>query len=169
MKTNKQPPPLADDLPSLLARIGRHPFLKDLDPSILSKLVIYSMPSEFAAGDVIFHEGEIANRFYLIEEGIVALELRVAQGIPVRIETIGAGEVLGWSWLFPPYTWHFDARAVVPVKGVFFYATRLREHCQEDSRLNLELMLRVTNVLVKRLNAMQRKFAAVSEAALQRI
>ena len=69
------------------------------------------MRSQFTAGQVIFEKGETANRFYLIESGRVALESSTL-GEVVRIDEVGAGDLLGWSWIFPPYVWHFDARAI---------------------------------------------------------
>ncbi len=152
----------------LRARIASHPFLKGMPADQLATLAIYSMESSFTAGQSIFHEGDIANRFYLIEEGSVALEMRINGGDPIRIETIGAGEVLGWSWLLPPYTWHFEARAIEPVKAIFLYGTRLRERCEEDSRLGHELMQRVSAVAIDRLNALRRRLAELLRAQRQR-
>jgi CRP/FNR family transcriptional regulator, cyclic AMP receptor protein len=96
----------------------------------------------------------VANRFYLICSGKV--ELQVANDFdhqPVVVETIGAGSVLGWSWLFPPYCWHFDACAITPVKAIFFYGTRLREECETNHELGHELMKRVSAVVIERLQA----------------
>ena len=72
---------------------------------------------------------------------------------PVAVQVIGPGDVLGWSWLFPPYYWHFDARALVPTTAIFFYGTRLREQCEADHDLGYELMKRVTAVVIRRLQA----------------
>jgi len=71
-----------------------------------------AMATQFAEQQVIFCEGDLANRFYLMEKGKVALESRTADGKVVLVETIGPGDALGWSWLFPPYYWHFGARAL---------------------------------------------------------
>lgn len=117
------------------------------------------MFTEFMAGDVILNEGDSANRFYLILEGKVDLEsLEMGTGA-VQIQTLGKGDVLGWSWLFPPYYWHFDARAVVPTKAIFFYGTRLRELCGDNHDLGYELMTRVSEIIIKRLQAARRELA----------
>ncbi len=89
------------------------------------------MNSHFDAGELIFSEGDPANRFYLLIKGKVVLESD-GEGEPTVIQTIGPGDVLGWSWLFPPFYWHFDARAEQPIDAVFFYGTRLRELCEAD-------------------------------------
>jgi CRP/FNR family cyclic AMP-dependent transcriptional regulator len=135
------------------------PFLKGLSRQQLDLLFSNSMPVEFPEGESIFREGQLANRFYLILEGEVALEsaAREKDGDPDLIQTIGAGDVLGWSWLFPPYYWHFDARAVKSTKAIFIYGTRLRESCEENHDLGYELMKRISEIVIKRLQATRRR------------
>ena len=137
----------------LKADIAEHPFLRGLSPKHLATLSDFAMNAEFASGKLIFSEGDPANRFYLILEGKVALEARAENGDTVPVQTIGPGDVLGWSWLFPPYSWHFDARAIEPTKAIFFYGTSLREQCQEDSSLGYELMKRAAAIVIERLQA----------------
>ena len=133
--------------------IAEHPFLKGFTSRNLQILADSAMHVEFETGQIIFQEGDLANRFYLIESGKVALETPKKDEEPKLIQTIGAGDVLGWSWLFPPYYWHFDARAVEPTKAIFFYGTRLREQCEQDHDLGYELMKRMSEVVIKRLQA----------------
>ena len=76
---------------------------------------------------------------------------------PKLIQTIKAGDVLGWSWLFPPYLWHFDARAVKPTKAIIFFVTTLRELCESDHSPGYEFMKRVTKVVIKRLQSTRLK------------
>ena len=121
-----------------------------------------AMQTRFEEGQLIFHEGDSANRFYLIQEGRVAIETETKERSVLPIQIIGPGEVLGWSWLFPPYDWQFDARALEPTKAVFFYGTRLREYCEQDHDLGYELMKRVAAVIVKRLQATRRQLTRLS-------
>ncbi len=137
--------------------ISGHPFLKGLSPEHLEILADCAMQTQFEPNQVVFREGEVANRFYLILEGKVALESSAKEGAVISIETIGPAEVLGWSWLFPPYYWHFDARALVPTKAIFFYGTRLRERCEEDHDLGYELIRRTAQVLMRRLQSTRRE------------
>src|SRR5688500_3306107 len=111
----------------------------------------------YGPGERIFREGDPANRFYLIESGTVALEARPEGKDLVRIQTLRGGGVLGWSWLFPPYTWHFDARTEEPTTAIFFYGTRIRENCEEQPELGYELMKRIADVLIKRLQETRNK------------
>jgi CRP/FNR family cyclic AMP-dependent transcriptional regulator len=105
----------------------------------------------FNAGAVLFREGDAADRFFLIRHGSVALELYVPARGPAIIETLEAGEVAGWSWLFPPYRWHFDARALTSVRATAFDGACLRGKCEDDPKLGYELMSRFAQVLIERL------------------
>jgi CRP/FNR family cyclic AMP-dependent transcriptional regulator len=141
--------------------LASQPFLKGMTERILTLLAAEAMPVEFKAGTSIFTAGGPANRFYLLLSGEVALEAsgdqRDDERKPLVIGTLGAGEVLGWSWLFPPYYWLFDARAVTPVRAIFFYGSRLREQCETDHELGYQLMKRTNEIVLGRLQATRRR------------
>jgi len=139
------------------ALIQSHPFFKDFDPHQQRLLADCAMEKNFEAGEIIFREGDPANRFYLILEGKVILESYVLDRGRVEIQTIEAGDVLGWSWLLPPYYWQFDARAVTPTKAIFFYATPLRDEAENDHELGYQLYKRISAVMLKRLQATRRR------------
>jgi CRP/FNR family transcriptional regulator, cyclic AMP receptor protein len=107
----------------------------------------------FAAGDTLMAENEQANTFYALRHGTVALETYVPQRGAVTVETLHGGEVLGWSWLFPPYRTMFDARALGVVRAIAFDGACLRGKCDEDPALGYELMKRFAEVMVERLQA----------------
>jgi len=142
-----------DDAAALEEQIAAHPLLRGIKPQHVKVLAACAMPARFKEGELIFREGDPANRFSLLEEGKVSLEFNAKDEASVTIQTIGVGEVLGWSWLFPPYYWHFDARALEPVKAIFFYGTWLREYCEQDHDLGYELMKRMAEVVIRRLQA----------------
>jgi len=104
---------------------------------------------------MIFREGEMANRFYLLTQGVVVMETYTKDSGGALVDKIGAGDVLGWSWLFPPYYWRMDARAVEPTNAIFFYGTRLRQEADLDHDLGYELMRRVAAVAIQRLQAVR--------------
>jgi CRP-like cAMP-binding protein len=143
-----------------------HPFLDGLSQAHLRVLSSCAMKTAFARGQIIFRQGEIANRFYLIKAGTVVLEDQPAVGPPVPVQTIGAGGVLGWSWLFPPFQWHFDARAVEDTKATFFYGTWLREQCEEDPSLGYQLVQRMAKIVIERLQASRAQFLQVKTSSL---
>ena len=142
---------------SLDAIISGHPFLQGLNPHQMRILKDCALFTQFKASELIFREGDPANRFYLIISGRVALESHVRDSGTITIQTVEHGEVLGWSWLFPPYYWHFDARAVEPTEAVFFYGTPLREECESDHDLGYELVKRLSEVMIRRLQATRRR------------
>jgi CRP-like cAMP-binding protein len=145
----------------IATRVALHPFLAGMNRAQLALLTDCAMAAHFKPGQVILREGEIANRFYLIESGKVVLESGEDFGDPVIVETIGAGDLLGWSWMFPPYVWHFTARAVEPTEAIFFYGTILREYCERDPSLGYELFKRMAPIMLKRLQAARKKMLAV--------
>jgi CRP-like cAMP-binding protein len=143
------------------AAVLAHPFLSGLKPEHLRVLANNALRMQYQADELIFREGDPANRFYLIERGRVSLEYGRKDESPMPIQAIGPGDVLGWSWLFPPYYWNFDARAVEPTTAIFFYGTRLRDECEQDKVLGYELMKRMTAVAIQRLQATRRQLLAL--------
>jgi CRP/FNR family transcriptional regulator, cyclic AMP receptor protein len=152
-----EPCRLTDRKESVEEVLAAHPFLKGMSQHQRRILSDCAMLSSFAPGELIFREGDPANRFYLIHEGKVALESHVRERGTLLIQTIGSGDLLGWSWLFPPYYWHFDARAIEPSEAVFFYGTPLRDECEADHDFGYELLKRMTEVVIKRLQASRRQ------------
>jgi CRP/FNR family transcriptional regulator, cyclic AMP receptor protein len=133
--------------------VALHPFLAGMSRPQLALLIGCGMAARFKTGQTILREGEFANRCYLIETGKVVLESVGCFGEPLLIEAIGAGDLLGWSWMFPPYVWHFTACAIEPTTAIFFYGTILREYCEKDHSLGYELLKRISAVMIKRLQA----------------
>jgi CRP-like cAMP-binding protein len=141
--------------PALVKAIAAHRFVAGMKPEHLKRLVEAAMFKEFERDEVVFREGDPANRFYLISTGKIALESRRNDEISPLVEFLGPGDVLGWSWLFPPYYWRLDARAVDPTSAIFFYGTRLREHCEHDPEFGYDLMKRVAAVTISRLQSVR--------------
>ena len=144
----------------MATRVELHPFLAGMKQKQLALLTECAMAVTFKKGQEIFREGERANCCCLIETGKVALESTDYIGKPIVIDTIGAGDLLGWSWMFPPYTWHFTARAVDQTTAIFFHGTVLRQHCEKDHSLGYELLKRMTAVMNRRWEAARTKWSA---------
>jgi CRP/FNR family transcriptional regulator, cyclic AMP receptor protein len=160
MKRTDQSPP-----ESLEARVASHPFLEGMEPRHIKILADCAMAKNFATCDYLFRQGEFANRFYLIERGAVVLEALDSEAHAVAIEEVGTGKLVGWSWLFPPYLWHFDARATEPTTALFFYGTILREACEKDTSLGYELFRRMSQVMIERLQAARARVLARHSSA----
>lgn len=107
----------------------------------------------FASGTRIFEEGGRADRFWVVRTGSVTLDMRVPGRRPAVIETLGPGELVGWSWLFPPGGWHLGAEALSPVRAHEFDAAVVRRLCQEDTALGYELVLACAQAMGERLQS----------------
>jgi CRP-like cAMP-binding protein len=129
------------------------PVFAGMDPDHLALLAGCARHLVFDAGDVLFREGGPADTLYVIRHGTVAIEAFVPARGPVTIETVAAGGVVGWSWLFPPYRLHFDARAVSLVRATAVDGSCLRGKCARDPALGFDLMSRFAQVLIERLQA----------------
>lgn len=149
--------PLSLRYPGIEGRLAAHPFVKGMSPHHLELLALSAMPTEFEAGQVIFQAGEPANGFYLIETGTIVLEGKTSAGQPIVIDTVSVGEPLGWSWLFPPYLWQFEARATEACTALCLSGIMLRQHRDEDLTLSHELFKRMSEVMVRRLQAARAK------------
>jgi len=133
--------------------LAEHPFARDLDARYLELLVGCAMNVRFDADEFLFREGEEANRFYLIRHGAVAVEVYAGAAGPLNVTTIGEGEVLGWSWLFAPYRWKFDARATELTRAISLDGKCLRAKCEADHDLGYELLKRFAFMVEQRLDA----------------
>jgi len=133
--------------------LTEHPFLEGLDKKHIQLLVGCASNVIFKAGDFVFREGEPADSFYFIRHGRVLIETYVPQKGPIMIRSREEGEILGWSWLVPPYRWHFDARAVELTRAIALDGKCLREKCREDHDLGYEVMKRFALIIAERLEA----------------
>ncbi len=133
--------------------IAEHPFFAGLDSQYLALLVSCASNVVFPAGVYVLKEGDEANQFFLLRHGHVALEILTPQGKQSVIETLGAGEIMGWSWLLPPYHWKFHARAVGPVRAIALDGKCLRKKCEENHDLGYELLKRFAKIIEQRLEA----------------
>jgi CRP-like cAMP-binding protein len=133
--------------------LADQPFLAGMSDFQLDRLAPWSRRALFHAGKRVFREGGDADRFWLIKSGKVNLDTHVPGRGDVVIETLGPGAVLGWSWLFPPYRWHFGAVAIETTMTVELDAPAVRAIFQRDPALGLELTTRFLQVVVERLQA----------------
>lgn len=145
--------------------LAAHPFLKGMDQHQIKVLSESAIRTRFESGQIVFKAGEPANGFYLIESGTVLLEAAVGDQPPIAIDIVSAGEPLGWSWLFAPYLWQFDARATEPTTAICFSGILLRQHRDEDLTLSHELFKRMSKVMVRRLQAARFQLIAAQRGA----
>ncbi|MGW1884634.1 Crp/Fnr family transcriptional regulator [Streptomyces sp. NPDC001970] len=108
---------------------------------------------KFPEGATVFEEGHRADHFWIIRSGTVTLHMPLPERRPAVIENLGFGELVGWSWLFPPYVWQLSAEAMTPVRAQEFDALTVRMMMDADPRLGSAIGQWVGRVLAHRLHA----------------
>jgi CRP/FNR family transcriptional regulator, cyclic AMP receptor protein len=131
--------------------IADHPFFAGLDDVFMDLMVGCASNVRFQAGTYILREGDPANTFYLIREGKVAVEVVAPQHKPIIVSTVTVGDILGWSWLLPPFQWKFHARAVDNVRAIALDGKCLRTKCEENHDLGYEILKRFVQIVEQRL------------------
>ena len=135
-----------------------HPFLGSFSREHLDLILEHAVDVQFEPGEVIFKENDPANRFYLIEYGKVTLETHLPHDGDIVVQTLAGGDVVGWSWLFPPFAWHFRARALEPTSAIVIDGAHLLGLCERNHDLGFELMKRMAQVVIQRLQATRRQW-----------
>jgi CRP/FNR family cyclic AMP-dependent transcriptional regulator len=133
--------------------LRHHPFFADLGDEAVRFIAGCGKNVHFDENEYIFREGDPADTFYILRAGSVGVEVVSPDRGALMIETIGEGEILGVSWLFPPYRWQFDAHALTVTRAVSLDATCLRAKCDEDPALGYQLMQRLTGIMSRRLQS----------------
>jgi len=139
-----------DDLSELLKQ---HPFLTGISEEHMQTLLGCASNVRFPEGSLIMHEGQVANKFFLIRTGRVALEMQVTGKGDLRIQTVGPGEILGWSWLISPYRWHFTGVVVLETRAIALDGECLLNKCEKDPAFGYEMLKRNAQVMERRLEA----------------
>lgn len=138
---------------SLKGLLSEHPFFADLSPQHLETITGCAKNVRFDAGEYIFKEGEHADEFYLIRSGKVSAEIYVPHAEPIIIDIVEEGNVFGFSWLFPPYRWHFDARALELTRAIAINGGCLRDKEEKDHELGHILMKHFAQIMQQLLAA----------------
>lgn len=133
--------------------LSEHSFFEGLTPQQLDFLAGVAREERFQAREIIRREGDPADEFHLVLDGRVAVEMFTHDRGPVTIQTVCAGEIIGWSWLLEPYAWHYDAEAIEPTHVIAFDAKKVREECATSSHFGYKLFSRFVPVIVDRLQA----------------
>ena len=134
--------------------LAEHPFLEGMKPHLVETIAFCAGHARYEPGQIIYREGDEADQFFLILEGKVSIEIFSVRRGSLTIQTVGPGEVLGWSWLFAPFQRRFDARAIEVTRAVALHGRCLREKADADRELGYELLKRLSEVVVERLKAM---------------
>ncbi|HYA57551.1 MAG TPA: cyclic nucleotide-binding domain-containing protein [Thermoplasmata archaeon] len=133
------------------SRVLEHPFFSGMDPQLAKPIVAKAVERLYSAGEVLAEEGTPCEEFFLVYEGKVGLEVGAADRPRLTVQTVGWGELVGWSWLVPPYEWRFEARAVKPTRVVVLDAPTVRQALEANPGLGYQFLLRLLPVVAERL------------------
>ncbi|HVY68564.1 MAG TPA: cyclic nucleotide-binding domain-containing protein [Verrucomicrobiae bacterium] len=142
---------------NLTGKITRHPFFNGMKPEHMALAADCVREAAYQPGETLIRAGEPADSFFLIESGRVALEAHEPADGNVLIQELGIGEVLGWSWLFPPFSWQFTARAIEPTTVLVLSGAHLLVEAEKNHDFGFELMKRVSQVAIRRLQATRKR------------
>jgi CRP/FNR family cyclic AMP-dependent transcriptional regulator len=147
----------ADSLPD-------HPLFSGLAKEFRQILAECAMRADFEPGDKVVDAGQPASCIYLVIRGSIDLETPAVES-PLRVQNLAAGDILGWSWLFPPYFWHFNAIAREPTQTIFFYGSRLRQQCDRNHDFGYELIKGMSQILIAHLHANRERWIEAAHGA----
>jgi len=150
---------MADD--SIYAYLAQHPFFKGLGADYLKLLSAHASLLQVSAQQRVFKQDTDADKFYVVRSGKVALEIPAISGEPLRAQTVGDGQLIGWSWLLPPFRWLFDARALTASTLIVVDGIALRAACDADPKLGYDLLRRFAALMSERLSAA--RLAAIAQ------
>ncbi|ABI56531.1 Crp/Fnr family transcriptional regulator [Alkalilimnicola ehrlichii MLHE-1] len=132
-------------------------FFSDFDNAVLDLLAEHASEISLDKDEVLFSNGDPARHFYLLKDGNIVIEVPAIEGPTLEVQSLTAGQVLGWSWLIPPYRWTFQARAEAPTRLVEFEGEVIRQHCEKDPRLGYAILKHFASLMSERLDAARRK------------
>ena len=137
--------------------LAAHEFFAGLNDDFLTLLSEFSTEKHYKAGEVLFQQGKAADRFYLVREGQVSVQVPALVGPTLELQVLGENQILGWSWLIPPYRWNFQARATTDASVLEFDGKAILERCEKDPKFGYELFKRFTELMSDRLNSARQK------------
>jgi CRP-like cAMP-binding protein len=153
---------------TLESAIASHPFWKGAEPAHLAKLAALAQINLYGVGDLIFQERHDADHLYLLHRGHVALEAFLPGTGVTTVSVLGPGEALGWSWLFAPFLWQYSARSVDTTEVIAFRASQLREIADQDPSFGRDLVTRMAQVLLQRMQAERAKLGELHDSQAKR-
>ena len=143
--------PLTDDY------LSTHAFFSGLSEEYIELLSEFATQKHVVKGHVLFQQGKPADKFYLVREGKVSVQVPALVGPVLELQILGENQMLGWSWLIPPYRWNFLARAVEDTEVIEFDGVAILANCERDPKFGYELFKRFTALMSDRLNAARQK------------
>jgi CRP-like cAMP-binding protein len=137
--------------------LSTHAFFSGLDDSFMKFLTSSAKEVQIKEGHVLFQQGKPADKFYLVRNGKISVQVPALMGPTLELQTLGEDQILGWSWLIPPYRWNFHARALEDSEVLEFDGSAILARCEEDPKFGYELFKRFAALMSERLDAARQK------------
>jgi CRP/FNR family transcriptional regulator, cyclic AMP receptor protein len=141
----------------IVRHLSEQSFFADLSEEHIEWLSRQAVETRFDADELVARQGDRADRFFLLLEGSLGVEVPAIAGPKLEITKLGPGQIFGWSWLIRPYKWHFNARALEPTRVLDFDGKAILEHCEEDPAFGYALLKLFSYLMATRLESAQRK------------
>ncbi len=141
----------------LIKYLQSHTIFSDLQPAHIQVLADYAEEKTFTAGELLFNQEEPAEHFYILIDGAIEVEVPAIAGPNLVVQSLGADDVLGWSWLIPPYKWTFEAKAMSDSKVLIFDGKSLLRYCEKNHHFGYSLMKHFAALMSERLHAARLK------------
>jgi len=137
--------------------LATHPFFSGLSDDILKFLCECSETFEIKKGQILFRQDEKADKFYVVRNGRISIEIPAIMGPTLELQSLGNDQILGWSWLISPYKWSFQAEAEEDTELLMFDGAAILAHCEQDSRFGYELLKKFAALMSIRLDAARKR------------
>jgi|SRR5208283_1219520 len=145
--------------------LNKFSFFKEMDPKHLKFISQHMAQDTFKVNEYIVKENEPASKFFLIIKGKVSIEMLSPEGKPFSIQTLTAGDIVGWSWMIPPYHCQFSARALEATEMLVIEGEILKKKSKNDNEFGYEFLKRLVNIFVQRLQATRQHLIALYNSA----
>lgn len=142
---------------SIIEYLSTHEFFSALSADIVKLLCEYANIREIKKGQILFQQGEYANKFYIVRNGRISVQIPALMGPTLEVQALCKNQVLGWSWLISPYQWHFQAKAEEDSTLLEFDGAALLVRCEQEPKFGYELLKRFAALMSERLDASRQK------------
>lgn len=129
-----------------------HGTFRQMSEKLIQKLADAGRVLQFKQGEQLFRQDQPANHFYIVIDGQISVQIPAIYGPPLVVQTLGEADVLGWSWLIPPYRWAFEANSECETQVIEFDGESIREACDADPELGYQLMKCFAGLMSERLH-----------------
>ena len=132
-------------------------FFSGLSPEFIEFLASCASEQQIEPGQVLFRRGERAHHFYLIQSGSITIEIPAITGPTLEVQSLGAGQILGWSWLIPPYQWNFQAKVEEPTTVLAFDGDAALARCEAEPKFGYAILKRFASLMAERLEVARQR------------